>query len=143
MTFTWSPASPSSSRYGPTATERVWFSIVLQDPALFHLLLYSSAVFNDQFSGTESLRVEKLTHMSKAIHLLNVRLQGPCIDVSNGTIIAIAYLADIAVRSFIQDRTNIILICASGIDGAIRCLEDPYGRVAKDRQDEGGFSRFK
>ena len=143
MTFTWSPSSASSSSYGPTATERVWLSSILQDPAVFHLLLYGSAFFNDQFSGTESLRVEKLTHMSEAIRLLNVRLQGSCSDVSNDTIIAIAYLADIAVRSFIHGCTCIILMCASGIDGTIRCLEYPHGRVAQDRQDEGRLSRIK
>lgn len=143
MTFTLSPVSLSSCRDGPTTTERDWFSILLQDPAVFHLRLYGSAVFNDQFSGTEFLRVEKLTHMSEAIHLLNERLQGPGSDVSNGTIIAIAYLADIAVPSFIQGCTSIILICASGMDGPIRCMEDPYGRVAKDHQDERRLSLFK
>lgn len=72
----------------------------MTDPALFHAILCESALTIDHLTGrAESL--EKIRHMKEAIHLLKVRLQGPTLDISDSTILAVAHLADFEVQTSI------------------------------------------
>jgi len=40
---------------------------------------------------------EKCKHLKEAVHLLNTRLQDPEVQISDGTILAVAHLADFEV----------------------------------------------
>ncbi|RFU29231.1 hypothetical protein B7463_g7088, partial [Scytalidium lignicola] len=70
-----------------------WLSLAMTDAALFHSILCGSALYTDiVLRRGESLA--KIKHMKETIRLLNKRLQEPEFEISDGTIITVAHLAE-------------------------------------------------
>ncbi|TAQ84493.1 hypothetical protein B7494_g7186 [Chlorociboria aeruginascens] len=70
-----------------------WLPLAMTDPALFHSILCGSALFQDLLTGRKQ-SLERFKHMKEAVHLLNTRLQDPNCQVSDGTIVTVAHLAE-------------------------------------------------
>jgi Fungal specific transcription factor domain len=73
-----------------------WFPLAMTDAALFHALLCGSALYVDLMTGTTD-SIEQSRHMKEAVHLLSTRLQDTGAEISDGTMVAVAHLADFAV----------------------------------------------
>jgi len=70
----------------------------MTDEALFHSLLCGSALVMDiQMGRSES--PERSRHMKDACHLVSARLQNPESEISDGTLVAVAHLADFEVSA--------------------------------------------
>lgn len=72
----------------------------MADAALFHSILYGTALYIDLLAGRQSL--EKLKHMKEAVRLLRTRLQDPVSELSDSTILSVAHLAGFEASSFVS-----------------------------------------
>jgi hypothetical protein len=82
-------------------TDSAWFPMVMTDPALFHAILCTSAIYIGLVSGNLDLFPQR-KHMLEAISLINARLQQ--IDtigcVSDTTITTILFMAKAKARFY-------------------------------------------
>ena len=70
----------------------------MSDAALFHTLLCGTALTQDLLMG-RSESPEKSKHMKEACHFVSTRLQNPGSELSDGTLLAVAHLADFEVNT--------------------------------------------
>jgi hypothetical protein len=73
-----------------------WFSLAIQDQALFHVAL-SHAAGNLGLLMQKGDSVESLTHRMEAIRIINERLNNLSCGISDGTIGAVASMASYEV----------------------------------------------
>ncbi len=88
--------APPQSNCGLLPTEGHWLAVAFTDPALFNVILCTSAPHKNQLAGTES--PEHFEHMKEAVHLLNVRLQDPGFQISDSIIVSVVHLAEYEVN---------------------------------------------
>jgi len=73
----------------------------MTDPALFHAILCTSAIYIDLVSGTKQESFPQRKHMLEAISLINTRLQVEAKEcVSDATITTILFIAKAEVSSY-------------------------------------------
>lgn len=87
--------APMSGDASQDLSAKGWLPLAMRDAALFHGLLCGTALYMDFLTGAES--VEKLKHMKEAVRLLNTRLRAPVPELSDGTVVTVAHLADFEV----------------------------------------------
>jgi hypothetical protein len=86
--------------------------LAMTDPALFHMILCSSAFYSDFFARKES--PERIVHMFAAIRIISARLSDSSFMVSDGTIAAVALLAKVEASIASVKRLAIYLtVCGS------------------------------
>lgn len=76
-----------------------WFSLAIQDHALFHVAL-SHAAGNLGLLMQKGDSVESLFHRMEAIRIINERLNDLSCGISDGTIGAVASMASYEVSNF-------------------------------------------
>jgi hypothetical protein len=108
------------------SAESTWLPMVMEDPALFHTVLCTSAMYIDFLHRSED-SVPPQKHMLEAIKLINSRLEQPdaveC--VSDSSIAAVAFMAkaEVIAPPYAGAIANLtILVCA----GELRKLDHPY-----------------
>ncbi|KAH8819441.1 hypothetical protein F5884DRAFT_760528 [Xylogone sp. PMI_703] len=78
---------------GDDVSANGWLPLALTDEALFHSILCGSALYSEVVLKTGD-SLEKTKHMMETIRLLNKNLRDPRFKVTDGTIIAVAHLAE-------------------------------------------------
>jgi Fungal specific transcription factor domain len=77
-----------------------WFSLAIQDHALFHVAL-SHAAGNLSLLLQKGDSVESLVHRMEAIRIINERLNDLGCGISDGTVGAVASMASYEVSNFL------------------------------------------
>jgi len=80
-------------------TSQGFLPLAMTDAALFQSLLCGSALHLDMFTGKKR-STEMFKHMKEAVSLLSTRLREPGEEIGDGTIAAVAHLADFEVSVF-------------------------------------------
>lgn len=94
-------AKPSNLDCGPDLATQNWLPLAMTDAALFHSILCGSALHLELHTGKrESLQIFK--HMREAVHLISTRLQDPGFELSDGTMIAVAHLAEFEASTSVR-----------------------------------------
>jgi hypothetical protein len=84
-----------------------WFSLAIQDHALFHVAL-SHAAGNLGLLTQKGDAIESLTHRMEAIRIINERLDDLSCGISDGTIGAVASMAsyEVSILNLLFDRIS-------------------------------------
>ncbi|RDW92649.1 hypothetical protein BP5796_02043 [Coleophoma crateriformis] len=94
----------TNPRQHATPADSAWFPMAMSDPALFHAILCTSAIYIGLISGQQDLYPQH-RHMLEAISLINTRLRqintSEC--VSDSTITTVLFLAKAEARFVTQD----------------------------------------
>jgi hypothetical protein len=81
-------------KYGPG--QPGLFTLAMTHPALFHMIMCSSATYMDVYSGRQESRESQL-HKLEAIQSLNDGMKDT-LGISDASIAAVAYLAKVEVN---------------------------------------------